>query len=119
MTSPSRPGKPQRKASSPSSPGRQAKAQGFRDVVPNVRDHGVKPPPKSEIGRKGEWVFLSVDLHKMYLSHFARFGDWSETVKACYVIPPAIQEEAEALRRQFLAHPRHQGWLGDFPGDGT
>ena len=99
MTSPSRPGKPQRKASSSSSPGWQAKADGSGPS-------------------KGEWVFLSVDLCKMYLSHFARFGDWSETVKACYVIPPAIQEEAEALRRQFLAHPRHQGWLGDFPGEG-
>jgi hypothetical protein len=56
----------------------------------------------------------------MYLSHFARFGDWSETVQSCYEIPPAIQEQAEKLRARFLSDPRHEGWLGDFPGgDGT
>jgi hypothetical protein len=91
----------------------------FRDVIPNVRDHGVKPPLASERGHRGPWVYLSDDLKTMYLSHFARFGDWSDTVHSCYEIPPAIQEQAEKLRARFLSDPRHEGWLGDFPGPGV
>jgi|ERR1019366_10361499 hypothetical protein len=118
MTSVRRPGQTTKKGSSPSRiPGRQPKAAGFRDVVPNVRDHGVKPPAKS-VQYDPQWVFLSEDLKLMYLSHFARWGVWSGDLFAM-TIPPAIVEQAEALRRQFLRDPRHEGWLGDYPGPGV
>lgn len=90
----------------------------FADVIPNVRDHGVKPPPASEANRKGSWVYLSDNLKRSYLSHFARWGDWSPTVTRCYEIPPAVQEEAERLRARFLRDPRRHDWLGDYPGTG-
>ena len=95
------------------------KANIFADVVPNVRDHGVKPPPASTRGIKAPWLGLSADLKKAYLSHFARFGAWSEAVLACYDVPPAIQEQADTLRKLFLAHPQRETWAGDFPGEGS
>lgn len=85
------------------------------EVIPNVRDHGVKPPAVNQ-RYDSDWVGLSRDLQRMYLSHYARFGAWSPWA---LTYPHLPQEEAEALRRQFLAHPRHLEWLGDFPGKGV
>jgi hypothetical protein len=67
--------------------------------------------------KPGPWVYLSDDLKRMYLSHFARFGDWSDTVKQCHEIPPDVQAAATELRRKFLAlAPQiRDAWAGDFP----
>jgi hypothetical protein len=67
---------------------------------------------------RGSWAKLSPDLRKMYLSHYARFGDWSATVKECYDVGPAVQIEADKLRAAFVKDPRHENWLGDWPGTG-
>ena len=67
--------------------------------------------------KKGQWVYLSKDLQTMYLSAFARFGEWSPTCAECYDIPPAVQEAGDGLRARFLALAPaiRDAWVGDFP----
>ena len=100
-------------------------------LVPNVRDHGVDAPSRSTLAAYAApnphvWTFLPAEHRNVILSDFARFGGrWPKYFLTDMLngapVPPAVQEQADKRRREFLALPaaRRDAWVGPFPGPGT